>query len=255
MLLFFSGFSSSELACRLTNAVISVDSWLTTRRLQMNIGNTQSMFVLPRGLNIPPDTVVMCNSRPLQLVTSYKYLGVFLDNHLSWEAEILHITRKVSQKIGALLRAVQQLTLPAKRTSFVAIITADIEYGSNAFYSSLSIASKEKLIRLSKHGGVQVIFRAPPWAPSFSLYQQLQIFRLPQRMDYKLRVFTYRCTHSLTSTLLTNEFSVLGQSIAPTQSITRGLAQGLSPLWYNLSSLYLLTFVELSAVFSAASRC
>ena len=29
------------------------------------------------GLNIPPDTVVMCNSRPLQLVTSYKYLGVF----------------------------------------------------------------------------------------------------------------------------------------------------------------------------------
>ena len=32
------------------------------------------------------------------------------------------------------------------------------------------------------------------------------------------------------------------------------LAQRLSPLWYNLSSLYLLTFVELSAVFSAASR-
>ena len=33
------------------------------------------------------------------------------------------------------------------------------------------------------------------------------------------------------------------------------LAQRLSLLWYNLSSLYLLTFVELSAVFSAASRC
>ena len=53
-------------------------------------------------------------------------------------------------------------------------------------------------------------------------YQQLQICRLPQRMDYKLLVFTYRCTHSLTSTLLTNEFSVLGQSIARTRSITRG---------------------------------
>ena len=41
-------------------------------------------------------------------------------------------------------------------------------------------------------------------------------------MDYKLLVFTYRCTHSLTSTLLTNEFSVLGQSNARTRSITRG---------------------------------
>ena len=96
-------------------------------------------------------------------------------------------------------------------------------HGSSAFYSSLSTASKDpkKLIRLSKRG-VRAIFRAPPWTPSLPLYQQLQICRLPQRMDYKLLVFTYRCTHSLTSTLLTNEFSVLGQSNARTQSITRG---------------------------------
>ena len=123
--LFFSGFSIPEIACRLTNAVTSLDSWLTTRGLQMNIEKTQAMFVLPRGLNIPPDTVVMCNSRPLQLVTSYKYLGVFLDNRLSWEAQT-HITSKVSQKIGALLRAGQQLTLPAKRLFYMAIIAATL---------------------------------------------------------------------------------------------------------------------------------
>ena len=136
----------------------------------------------------------MCNSRPLQLVTSYKYLGMFLDNRLSWEAQILHITRKSRKRLGPckLLRAGQQLTLPAKRSFYLAIIAADIEYGSNAFYSSLSTSSKEKLIRLSKRG-VRAIFRAPPWMPSLPLYQQLQICRLPQRMDYKLLVFTYRC--------------------------------------------------------------
>ena len=108
-----------------------------------------------------------------------------------------------------------------KRLFYMAIIAADIEYGSNAFYSSLSTSSKEKLIRLSKRG-VRAIFRAPPWTPSLPLYQQLQICRRPQRMDYKLLVFTYLCTHSLTSTLLTSEFSVLGQSNARTRSITRG---------------------------------
>ena len=56
----------------------------------------------------------------------------------------------------------QQLTLPAKWTFYMAIIAANIEYGSNTFYSSLSTASKEKLICLSKRG-VQPIFRAPPW--------------------------------------------------------------------------------------------
>ena len=135
-----------------------------------------------------------------------------------------------------MLRAGQQLTLLAKRLFYLAIIAADIEYGSNAFYSSLSTSSKEKLIRLSKRG-VRAIFRAPPWTPSLPLYQQLQICRLPQRMDYKLLVFTYRCTHSLTSTLLTNEFSVLGQSNARTRSITRVNLLSLFPCPTSVTAL------------------
>ena len=190
ILLLFSGFSIPEIACRLTKCCHQSGQphhpWTTTEHRK------DTGYVCPaKGLNISPDTVVMCNSRPLQLVTSYKYLGVFLDtlNRLSWEAQILHITKKVSQKIGALLRAGQQLTLPAKQLFYMAIIAADIEYGSNAFYSSLSTSSKEKLIRLSQRG-VRAIFRAPPWTPSLPLYQQLQICRLPQRMDYKLLSLT-----------------------------------------------------------------
>ena len=134
-----------EIACRLINAVTSLDSGLTIRGLQMDIGKARSVFVLPslRGLNIHPDTVVICSSHPLQLVTSHKYLCVFLDNRLSWEAQILHITRKVSQKTGALLRAGQQLVLPAKGTFYMAIVAVNDECCSNAFYSSLSTASKK----------------------------------------------------------------------------------------------------------------
>ena len=76
---------------------------------------------------------------------------------------------------------------------------------------------------------VRAIFRAPPWTPSLPLFQQLQICRLPQRMDYKLLVFTYRCTHSLTSTLLTNEFS---WSIKCTHTI------------YNTGSIVYLSFLK-----------
>ena len=198
---------------------------------------------------------------------AYWCLGVFLDNRLSWEAQILHITRKVSQKIGALLCAGQQLTLPAKRLFYM----ADIEYGSNAF--SLNMVRTPSTPRLFPPHRRKSLFaspsvvselRAPPWMPSLPLCQQLQICRLPQRMDYKLLVFTYRCTHSLTSTLLINEFSVLGQSNARTRSITRAQSQFISlslPTVCHRSGTisplfnYLLTFVELSAVFSAASRC
>ena len=112
--------------------------------------------------------------------------------------------------------------LPAKRLFYMAVIAADIEYGSNAFYSSLSTASKEKLIRLSKRDRSEQFSELHHGRHLFPSTRNFKFCRLPQRMDYKLLVFSYRCTHSLTSTLLTNEFSVLGQSNARTQSITRG---------------------------------
>ena len=187
------------------------------------------MFVLPKGLNIPPDTIVMhmCNSRPLQLVTAYKFLGVFLDNRLSWEAQILHITRKASQKIGALFRTGRQLTLPAKRLFYMAIIAADIEYGSNAFYSSLSTAYRRKSLFASPS---VVSEQFSELHRGRHLFHSTSNFKFAAFLNewtinclFSLTDFTYRCTHSLTSTLLTNEFSVLGQSNAHThtQSITR----------------------------------
>ena len=130
ILLFPGGFSIPETACGLTNVVTSLDSWITISGLQMNTAKHRQllMFVLLRGVKCPPDTVVLCISRSLQLVTSYKYLGVILDHRLNWETQILNITQKVFQKIGDLLHAGHQLTLSAKRKFFVSVIAADLGY-------------------------------------------------------------------------------------------------------------------------------
>ena len=189
------GFSIPKTACGLTNVVTSLDSWTTISGLQMNTAKHRQLmiFVLLRGVKCPPDTVVLCISRSLQLVTSYKYLGVILDHHLNWEARILNITKKIFQTIGDLLRAGHQLT-STKRKFFVAVIAADLGCGSNAACSSLSSASKGKLFQKR---GIRTFLGAPPWSPSHPLYEQIQIYTLPQRLDYKLLVFIYRLMQSL----------------------------------------------------------
>ena len=223
ILLFCSGFHACEIARCLSDLTTSLHAWLTQRGLQMNVNNTQAMFILPRGSNRSTtiDINITCGSRFLEIVSYYKYLGVILDENLTWEHHLLHITKKVSQKIGALARASQQLTINAKRTFYLSVLASDIEYGSNAFYSSLSTAFKEQLVQLSKRG-VRAIFKAPPWTPSAPLYEQLNIATPLKRFEYKLIYFTYRCTHSLTSTLLVNQYIILSQSKARTSSITRG---------------------------------
>ena len=144
-------------------------------------------FFFIRGSNRSTtiDINITCGSGFLEIVSYYKYLGVILDENLTWEHHILHITKKVSQKIGALARASQQLSINAKRTFYLSVLASDIEHGSNAFYSSLSTAFKEKLVQLSKRG-VRAIFKAPPWTPSAPLYEQLNIATPLKRFEYKM---------------------------------------------------------------------
>ncbi len=40
----------------------------------------------------------------LEHVTEYKYLGVFLDVNLHWNAHIVHIASKISKRLGVLRR-------------------------------------------------------------------------------------------------------------------------------------------------------
>ena len=60
------------------------------------------------------------------------------------------------------------------------------------------------------------------WTPSAPLYEQLNIATPLKRFEYKLIYFTYRCTHSLASTLLVNQYIILSQSKSRTSSLTRG---------------------------------
>ena len=145
------------------------------------LNNPQDMTSYWHWLNSPQDMT----SYP-EIVKYYEYLGVISDENLTWEHHVLHITNKVCQKIGALARACQQLTINATQTFYLSVCASDIEYGSNAFYSSLSTAFKEKLVQLSKRG-VRAVFKAPLWTTSAPLYEQINISTPLKRFEYEKR--------------------------------------------------------------------
>ena len=71
-----------------------------------------------------------------------------LDSDLnSASAHMASVARKVSWKIAALQRAGQKLN---HMRQYLSVIQSDLEYGSNAFFSSLSALAEKKLTLLYK---------------------------------------------------------------------------------------------------------
>ena len=189
----------------------------------MNEQKTKAMFVYPSTHDdLSADIEVECCGRPLDTVKSYKYLGVMLDSDLNWSAHMAYVARKVSWKIAALQRAGQKSNHATKGQYYLSVIQSDLEYGSNALFSSLSALAESKLTELYKRAN-RAVAGLPAWTQVNSLELPKRFFLWPiiKRLELKLLLFTFRCTHYLSSTLSSSQYYIRSH-LNSTHSITRG---------------------------------
>lgn len=72
----------------------------------------------------------LINNKPLESVTSYKYLGIHITNNLSWHKHIEHITTKANHTLGYLCRNFHALLFSSKQLLNTTYICPQLEYVS-----------------------------------------------------------------------------------------------------------------------------
>ena len=81
-----------------------IQDWLQANRLQLNVSKSAIMLIGSwqklRGRSV----TVSINVKPLASVTSTRYLGVLIDQHLNWKLHINHVLNRVRSKLYALHR-------------------------------------------------------------------------------------------------------------------------------------------------------
>ena len=158
---------------------------------------------------IPADATIECSDTTLATVSSYKYLGLIFDSTLTWDALLHSVVRKISKKIGALKYAGNAMTRDTRLKYYLAVVQSDLQYGSNAFWKTLSNARKNRLIRASKHG-MRAVVEAPTTTSASSILSFLNIVPLEAHMQFKPLIHAFRCvhTHALASPLLCNQYGL-----------------------------------------------
>ena len=73
--------------------------WLRANKLSLNISKTHYMLFLNKKV-IQPNVTIEINGQPITCVTKTKFLGVIIDNKLTWKEHISYICGKVAKGIG-----------------------------------------------------------------------------------------------------------------------------------------------------------
>ena len=105
--IYFSAKDASQIAKTLSEELTYVNEWFLDNSLFMHKGKTECVLfgTSARLVSTNDNFEVSVDGHVLKRVSEYKYLGVVLDECLSWNAHIKYLLSKAGKRIGLLGRA------------------------------------------------------------------------------------------------------------------------------------------------------
>lgn len=135
-----------------------LEDWLNANRLSVNTKKTRYMIF---GRENDTDSLPLAlpslylNGKPIQRTFASKFLGVILDENLTWKSHIQVVESKISKNIGVIARARKNVNSKAARSLYFSFVHPYISYG-NLAYASTHKSKLSRIHRLQKRA-VRVI--------------------------------------------------------------------------------------------------
>ncbi len=165
---------------RLKNLMSTVGKWYLRNKLSVNIDKTKLMLIgTPGMLSKMPNFDLEIDGILVEKVTTFKYLGIKLDHHLTFKDHIAYIKGKTFAKIKLLGRLCRNLDRETLMLLYKTLILPVLDYG-DVIYHGMSKADAESLQRL-QNSACRAILKRDMYTPIDEMHETLDISKLYQR--------------------------------------------------------------------------
>ena len=151
--------------------------WLQANKLSLNIKKTKFMVFRPRQKRLTLDNfaVKLCDTN-IERVKEVVFLGVILDEHLSWKSHIAHLSSKVSRSIGIIHKSTFCLHKSALRMLYFSLIYPYLYYCISVWGSTYP-TNLNRIFVLQKRA-IRTISKSPFDAHTGPIFKELNILSL-----------------------------------------------------------------------------
>ena len=198
--------SDPDLECLYEKSNVEINklyTWFCTNKLQLNANKTKYIVIKTpqkhcdfEGLNL------QINGIPLSRVgnkcdeTSTKFLGIHIDENLSWKRHICQLNSKIARASFAINQVKNVLPKESLKTLYVALIQPHINYGILAWgNASLSTLNKTNILQkriLRTINNVKYNTHTDP------LFRKSEILKLNDLYVYNILIFMFEyCQNKL----------------------------------------------------------
>jgi hypothetical protein len=192
---------TSALSSSLSSCSTAVADWMCSNRLQLNAGKTDVMWCASarRVPDLPSSPVIIAGS-DVTPVSTVRDLGVLVDSDLGSSS---HARLVVSRCFAALrqLRALRRYVSDACfRSLVVALVHSRLDYGNFIFVGAPAYRLRQ--LQAVLNAAARLTLRLNRYDHITGPLTSLHWLRVPERVDFRLAVSTYRVIHGMAPSYL-----------------------------------------------------
>ena len=190
---FISHNSYENMYQLLNNELELVSDWFKANKLSLNLLKTNYiLFSSHRKLQPSHQGSVLIDGTVIPQVKSVKFLGIYIDQHITWNDHIDHISLKIAKNVGIISRLAHILPTSILLTLYYSLIYPYLTY-CNMIWASNYPSRLNRIIILQKRI-IRIIRRLPYNSHTDQAFAYLGILKLHQIKLMQTAEFMYRYT-------------------------------------------------------------
>ena len=146
--IYTTGSRPDDVMMKIQEDIQRVEQWMKSNQLVLNLAKTKSLlFGTAQKLAGATDFKILIQGKEIDRVSKFCYLGVTLDENLSWKEHVGEVFKKVNKRLGLLGRIRSCLTIQAAKCIYNCLILPVLSYTDTA-WGELSAECSNRLQRL-----------------------------------------------------------------------------------------------------------
>ena len=170
--------------------ISKVTTWLQRNKLQLNVSKSKFMvfFKHPKTL---PKLNITANGNLIGQVSEFNFLGITIDENITWNPHIRNTSIKIARVIGILRKLKRIFPRHILRLIYNSLIHPHLLYGLSLW------GFKQKRITVLQKKAVRIIAFRPYISHSTSAFKELQILMLKDLYYIQLYKIYYKNVNNL----------------------------------------------------------
>jgi len=207
--LFINGKDPNTLITTLNEELIKVTDWTNANKLSLNTEKTKYILFSKPRTHVVSNTQLILNNEVISCLQYVKFLGVYIDNKLTWNIHINHICKKISKGIGIICKARKSLNNKTLVTLYYSFVHPYVTYGIETWGKSIN-NYLSSVFKLQKKV-VRIISHVKPKTESAPLFNKLRILTVYQIYQLQALIFMYKYVNNLIPFIFENFFERLNE--------------------------------------------